>query len=581
MNPFRSIAWRAFPWHFLVVLLFFLGVHALVVVNDHRKEISGALHQHIQDELELVAIMIREAAARHDLTSLEVFLMHWGKVHHEIAEIVATAPNGFSLVHYVRQEPATLTLEHRQTIAEGNTPILEITVRHDLAQVNQAVNKLGRKMALTSLLLMALLGLALWWTQRHCSVVPLQKEIETRKAMEHDLAEAKQRAEAANQAKSAFLAAMSHEIRTPMNIVIGMSDVLMDTPLTPEQQRHVTLLKNSGQNLLLLINDILDLSKIEANKLDIVSEAVSIRQIAQEITDSMRILTDDKGIGLTLHLDPDLPDWILSDPLRLRQCLYNLISNAVKFTEKGAVTVTIAPLSEPERAIRFSVKDSGIGIRTEHLEQIFDLFTQSDVGITRRYGGTGLGLSLTKRLVRMMDGMIAVESRFGSGSCFCFTLPWREAAAPAPKQTFRPMSGLSSEVRPLRILLVEDVEENRVLMRAYLESTPHRLSEAHHGAEAVECIRQEPFDLVLMDIEMPVMNGLEATRRIREWEQTAPNRAPLVILALSAHTLEGEAKACLTAGCNGHLGKPINKKTLLNALQHHGAWLAAHHEREA
>ncbi|MEO5364098.1 MAG: MASE1 domain-containing protein [Magnetococcus sp. DMHC-8] len=400
-------------------------------------------------------------------------------------------------------------------------------------------------------------------------------DITAQKEAQLEMARAKAQAEAANRAKTDFLSAMSHEIRTPMNIVLGMSEVLLETELNTEQQHHLTMLRNAGTSLLQLINDILDLSKVEADKLPILEESVPVRQEAQEVVDMLQVLARKKGLSLTLRVDPRLPEYLLSDTLRFRQCLFNLINNALKFTEQGGVVVEIGQNDGQPPAVQCTVADSGIGIRSEYLDTIFENFTQFDSGLSRRYGGTGLGLPLTKRLLDKLGGRIWVESTYGQGSRFHFTLPWRPAPVSIPdRMPDPPPPPADLQSRPLRILLVEDMEENRALIDIYLSNSPHRLAMVNNGAEGVQRVQEELFDLVLMDIEMPVLNGLQATERIRRWEQET-RRTPLLIVALSAHTMAGEAERSRAAGFDDYLGKPINKKTLLAALSRYGARTAA------
>ncbi|MEO5349874.1 MAG: MASE1 domain-containing protein [Magnetococcus sp. YQC-3] len=396
-------------------------------------------------------------------------------------------------------------------------------------------------------------------------------DITPQKEAQAELLRAKEQAEAANRAKTDFLAAVSHEIRTPLNIILGMSDMVLETRLSREQKDYLLMLKSSGSDLLQLINNILDLSKVEENRLLIPEEPVALRKEAEEVVEMLQILASKKGLSLELRMDPRLPEWILSNALRLRQCLFNVISNAVKFTEYGWVVVDIGQNDAQPPALQCTVSDSGIGIRTEDLAKIFEKFTQSDSGISRRFGGTGLGLPLTRELLEKMGGQIWVESEFGRGSQFHLVLPLRAAPEVAIQQ--QPLTGIpqhteQGEEHPLRILLVEDVEENRALIRIYLSKTSHHLTLACNGAEGLRHVQGEAFDLVLMDIEMPVLNGMQATTLIRQWEEET-HRKPLTIVALSAHTMKGDAERCCAAGFDDYLSKPISKQTLLAALARH------------
>ncbi|MBF0629258.1 MAG: bacteriohemerythrin [Magnetococcales bacterium] len=385
------------------------------------------------------------------------------------------------------------------------------------------------------------------------------------------LIEAKEQAEAANQAKSKFLAAMSHEIRTPMNVVIGMGDVLLENGLTEEQQEYVHRQQKAGNSLLELINQILDISKIEAGQLRLVEEPVAVVELLQNVSDMLRVVAEGKGLTLTCQVGEDVPCWIIGDHLRLKQVLFNLLGNAIKFTEQGEIGLLAAVVKGMPSMLHITVRDTGIGVSHEHLQCIFELFTQADSGITRRYGGSGLGLTIARFMVEQMGGSIRLESSVGLGSTFQVLLPLREATPPEVSNQSPSSVALTKAVDelPLRILLAEDVEENQTLISAYLKPTSYQLTMVNNGTEALAMVQAEPFDLVFMDVQMPVMDGYSATRAIRKWEQET-GRQHLPIVALTAHALEGEADRSQEAGCDLYVTKPIKKQRLLEVIQQIG-----------
>ncbi|MBF0294975.1 MAG: PAS domain-containing protein [Magnetococcales bacterium] len=394
------------------------------------------------------------------------------------------------------------------------------------------------------------------------AIVQVNNDTTELRSMASQLRQAKEAAEAASQAKSNFLANVSHEIRTPMNVVLGMSELLLESDLLAGQHRLAKMIYDSGMTLMRVINDLLDFSRIEAGRIELVEEPFSPGRMVEETMAWMRLVAEEKGLCLEEEVTATVPEAVLGDEGRLRQIVINLLSNAIKFTRQGKVRLSLE-LTAPDTLL-FAVVDTGIGIAPEMTEQIFEQFTQADAGIARSYGGSGLGLAIVRHLVKLMGGRIWVESRLGQGSRFAFTLPVKLADAARLEGT--PAVALPpSLVRGLRILLAEDVKENQELFAAYLANTPHRVVMAGNGMEAVARVREGSFDVVIMDVQMPEMDGYTATRLIRRWEQES-GQAPVPIVALSAHAMEGETERSREAGCDSYESKPINKKRLLEIL---------------
>lgn len=391
----------------------------------------------------------------------------------------------------------------------------------------------------------------------------LTEEIDYVKRIEQELKLAKDKAEEMSQAKGEFLANMSHEIRTPMNGVIGTLQLLSDTKLGAAQQEYVDTAHKSAHSLLTILNDILDLSKIEAGKLNIELIPLDIREIVSELITLHSMTAEEKVIRLYADIDEQLPQVLIGDPTRIRQILANLISNALKFTEKGHVLVKISVVSSDDNNadIRMAVEDTGVGIREEIKDRLFNEFTQADGSTTRKYGGTGLGLAIVKQLVEMMHGQFGVESVPGEGSTFWFRVTLGVSAEQTIKQPFEHELELTGNLSG-HVLLVEDNPINQMVAQKMLEKIGIKATLAADGQEALDMLEQDEFDAVLMDCQMPVMDGYEATRRIRE--QDALLKLP--VIAMTANVMEGDREKCIEAGMNDYIGKPFVEMDLKKTL---------------
>jgi len=417
---------------------------------------------------------------------------------------------------------------------------------------------------------------AVWFNGEACNMTVARDVTEIRR-IEAALVAARNEAEAASLAKSEFLSSMSHEIRTPMNAILGMAELLAETGLDETQRKYLALMGSNGAALLALIDDILDLARVERGRLQLEHTPFAMEAVVGAVLQTFEVRANEKGLELTGRFANEVAGGWIGDPLRLRQILVNLIGNAIKFTEQGHVAVAVGSAADAEGLLHFAVTDTGIGIPPKKFDEVFASFTQADSSTARRYGGSGLCLAIVARLGELMGGRIWVESIEGRGSTFHFTIRLERPIATAQEAPVRaagangtaPAQGSPTANRehcpPLRILVADDSVDNRFLLKSMLKALPYQLDEVENGRQAIERVIADRYDLILMDMRMPVMDGLAATREIRAWERRQ-GRSAIPIIALTASALKEDVVECLEAGCDWHVSKPISKAGLIEAV---------------
>lgn len=408
-----------------------------------------------------------------------------------------------------------------------------------------------------------LLGHTLY-IHRHLSLSydEIEKEIQLRT---QELEESKQRAEMANETKTLFLANISHEIRTPLNIINGMAELLGETKLNEQQGHYVNMFKRSCSNLLRLVNDLIDISKVESGKVELHNSNFSIKAFTEEIISLYKVKANEKSIQLIVNLEGIDHEWFNGDPVRLKQIVGNVLSNSIKFTKAGGVTMKVWTVAD---RIHFRISDTGIGIPNDQLNSIFETFTQVDNKYTRSVGGAGLGLSISKKLIELMKGHIQVASEVGVGTTFSFHVEFQRVNTDELTHSAVKQSQDATIPDDLRILLADDSAENRELIKLFLKKYKPKIIEAENGADAFDRFQHDSFDIVLMDMQMPIIDGYNATQKIRDFESKLEKpRTP--IIAITAHAMKEDSERCLRVGCNDYVPKPINRVELISTMHSH------------
>ena len=388
----------------------------------------------------------------------------------------------------------------------------------------------------------------------------LQKEIEERKRFEEELI-------LAARMKSNFLANMSHEIRTPLNGIIGLTNSVLDTSITADQRNALDLVRKSSEHLFSLLNDILDSSKIEAGKLEFESLSFNLTEFLQDTIEMHRVPAQQKGLALLLEIEGQHLQQVKTDPTRLRQILNNLIGNAIKFTEHGVITVKMKVLRDESThsRLQFSIADTGIGIPEIKLQEVFNSFTQADASTSRRYGGSGLGLSICKKLVEMMNGSITVVSTLGVGTTFTFNILVEKSEAPATEN--KPDAKSMALEKNIRVLVAEDNAVNQIVTVKMLDKMGLRADYVANGKEVLDILNHKTYDVILMDCQMPEMDGYQATQKIRLKEGATPNSNRVKIIAMTASAMKGDRERCIESGMDDYITKPVRISDLHNALK--------------
>jgi signal transduction histidine kinase/DNA-binding response OmpR family regulator len=550
----------------MVILSVFLVLTDYLVIYQQRGQLFEQANGHVKHEAELFSRLITEALLKGDYATIEQFLGEWGRDSEDLVEARVTLANDFLLAEYLRDNPTQYPIEFSSEFKYGELGQARLSLVHDFSAVYKRAQLLSVQLVAGSILLVALLGFLLWRTLRRTAILPLQREIDERLRIEgelfrsaRELEQARDEALAATRTKSEFLASMSHELRTPLNSIIGFTGIVKDGvagPVTDEQNKQLTMVFNSAKHLLSLINGILDLSKVEAGKLEVNNEYFELVPLLNELKAVMQPQVDAKGLEMLLDVQ-NAPKMVYADRGKLRQSLLNLLGNAVKFTAQGSVTLRCR--TQNPGNLSLEVIDTGQGIKEENQQQVFDSFRQLDQSDTRLQEGTGLGLTITKRFVELMGGSITLKSQLGIGSTFTIDLPIRDVISQSVADTHG-NDARTSNKSGQTVLVVDDQPEALELFRNYLEREGYSVILCDNGTDAVSLAHEhQPFAITL-DILMPKPDGWVTLAMLKNDPHTA--YIPVVIVSIL-----DEQNLGLSLGAVDYLQKPVEPMQLLDALE--------------